>query len=88
MGDYLKEAYLLAEINRNIDDEYQKLSDKLDNLRLSHNRKKIALLVIKDSLEWEKRKRCEGGIDWCFFSYLIKLCDSALFCDGRERSKR
>lgn len=46
MGDYLKEAYLLAELNKNIDDDYQKLSDKLHDLELSHNRKKKALIEI------------------------------------------
>lgn len=81
MGDYLKEAYLLAEINRNIDDEYQKLSDKLDNLRLSHNRKVRALKKIRDYCSQCKVPPFD-------YQWIIKVCDSALFCDGRERSKR
>lgn len=83
-----KNVKAMLKINDTLDDRYQKLCDKYHDLELSHNRKKKALLKIKDSLEWEQRKCCEGGMDWCFFNCLIDICDSALFCDGRERSKK
>lgn len=40
METYFKEARLLRDINRALDGDYQKLSDKYENLELSHNRKK------------------------------------------------
>lgn len=77
MGDYLKEAYLLAELNKNIDEDYQKLCDKLHDLTLSHNRKKTALERIRRMLEYVEP--LPGSI----FEGMLKLCNDALWSDGR-----
>lgn len=67
-----------AELNKTLDEDYEKLSDKLKNLELSHNRKKRALIRIKDIVS-------SDSVD---VELIYKVCLDALFCDGRERSKK
>lgn len=73
MGDYTKTAYLLADLNKKIDEDFKKLSDKFDELKLSHNRKVRALQKILSF--------CNA--DFISSELIFKICDDALFCDGR-----
>lgn len=76
-----------CKIDQAIDKSFEKLSDRFLDLTLSHNRKKKALERILDKVSWEKRKHTELSLDWCFYSCLEKICNDALWSDGRERMK-
>lgn len=80
----------LRNLNRFIDDDYQKLCDCYHNLELSHNRKKKALIGLRDcfieclnsgvnNVEIVSVKLSRNDV-----RSLIKVCDDALFCDGRQ----
>ena len=64
-----------CEIDRAIDESFLKLSDKLQNLTLSHNRKKEALCKVLNIARY------------IGLPSVIDICEKALFCDGRERMK-
>lgn len=78
----------LRNVNRFIDDDYQKLCDRYHSLELSHNRKKRALKQIRDFLY---NLPVAGGLFIPIYELadfdlqrLLHLCDDALFCDGRQ----
>lgn len=93
MGQYLKEAYeerdlakALAKAHGIIDEETKKLSDKLHDLKLSHNRKKNALRCIMKYIEREN----PGFRNFLFtedFVHIYSICENALFSDGRAEIK-
>ena len=79
----------MSELNKTLDENYQKLSDKYKNLELSHNRKKKALSKILELCRKhvEYVSSLEIG-DLCAdlnYSLIEELCEDALFCDGREK---
>lgn len=87
MGDYLKEAYLLAEKNWNIVDEYQKLSDKYKKLELSHNRKEKLLKRTLDYLDSLGFIESDNGDFYPLYDSIFDELNNPLYC-CRERSKR
>lgn len=70
-------------LQENISQEKKKLSNKYHDLELSHNRKIKGLEKIKTLIEnyplLETDKKLRETI--------TKICENALFCNGRERSK-
>lgn len=89
MGDYLRNAYALKGINDLIDAEKKKLYDRLDDLTLSHNRKVRALnrlwRIFKDFQNDSRAVTFEtDGKAW---NEMIKICEDALFSNGRERCR-
>lgn len=94
MGQYLKDAYAerdlakaLAKAHGLIDVETKKLSDKLHDLKLSHNRKKKALKKLLKMFEQINRQIELSGECWKWNSpavdYVISICERALWSDGR-----
>lgn len=62
-------------LQENITNDKKKLCDKYHELELSHNRKTKALKKIR---QWATETNHSG---------IQAICDNALFCNGRERSK-
>ena len=74
----------LVVISDVLDDRYQKLSDKYHELELSHNRKKKVLSRLLSVFREEKRKSLGLPYIWIeHVDFIIRQCESALFCDGR-----
>lgn len=81
-----------SEIDKAIDDSFLKLSDKLQNLTLSHNRKKKALKIISDIFRtciWSSGNLQIKSVTFSVdeLKEFIGICDNALFCDGRVNCK-
>ena len=74
-----------AEIDKAIDESFLKLSDKFHDLTLSHNRKKKALLDILEIVENDLPGYNPNPAFYAdIFVRIRRLCDSALFSDGRD----
>lgn len=77
----LIKAYI--NLNEYISQDKKQLYDRLDNLKLSHNRKTKALKTIQEILENYPMPETEKA----FKEKLLKLCDDALFSNGRMKMK-
>lgn len=76
MGQYLKDAYeerdlakTLAKVHGIIDEETQKLSDKVRKLKLSHNRMRSLLKMSKNFVESLRMYNCPADL-WKSAEYL------------------
>lgn len=82
----------LVAINDVLDDRYQKLCDRYDSLKLSHNRKKRELEKILEFVNNELglvSEKSDYDAIVVFIGVLRlmkKRIESALWSDGRERS--
>lgn len=85
-----KMSKALRDLNRFIDADYKKLYDRFRDLELSHNRKRRALQKIREFfLDCESEVLCTGTAHASLgdIKMAIKVCDDALFCDGRVNER-
>lgn len=81
----------LVAISDVLDDRYQKLSDRFENLKLSHNRKRKCLEWIRK--EFTPPHELNPDYSWTLtirqseIEVLLKNIDDALWSDGRMRKK-
>lgn len=87
-----KNVKAMMKISDVLDDRYEKLCDRYHELELSHNRKKKALLAIRslfvNALDGIEFRSFACSLSQGSINRIVETIDNALFCDGRERSKR
>lgn len=90
MGEVLKQKYeqrdfikALTKIDLSINEEYQKLSDKYKNLKLSHNRKYKLLEKLEKFLKiLQKEKEMDGFMKEYVKDLLFKINGELTFIGG------